>query len=71
MNKISPSKLIHSKWTRVSPLKNERHFIVSKVEFGENSTISHCLIEAVISRRVEEINWIELKDNNIWKHGWK
>ena len=71
MNTISPKKLIHSKWTRVSPLNKERHFIVTKVEFNENSVITHCSIEAVITKRVEEINWIELKDEKIWLYGWK
>ena len=71
MNTISPKKLIHSKWTRVSPLNKERHFIVTKVEFDDNSAINHCSIEAVITKREEEINWIELKDEKIWLHGWK
>ena len=71
MNRIIPKKLIHSKWTRVSPLNKERHFIVTKVEFDENSAIIHCSIEAVITKREEEINWIELKDEKIWLHGWK
>ena len=71
MNRIIPNKLIHSKWTRVSPLNKERHFLVTKVEFDENSAIIHCSIEAVITKREEEINWIELKDEKIWLHGWK
>ena len=71
MNTISPKKLIHSKWTRLNPSNKERHFIVTKVELDENATITHCSIEAVITKRVEEINWTELKDDNIWKHGWK
>ena len=71
MNRIIPKKLIHSKWTRVNPLNKERHFIVTKVEFDENSAIIHCSIEAVITKREEEINWIELKDEKIWLHGWK
>ena len=71
MNRIIPKKLIHSKWTRVSPLNKERHFIVTKDEFDENSAITHCSIEAVITKREEEINWIELKDEKIWLHGWK
>jgi len=25
----------------------------------------------VINKRMEEIEWSELKDNNTWKHGWK
>ena len=71
MNVINPKKLINSKWTKLNPLNSERHFIVTKVEFNENSTITHCLIEAVITKREEEINWIELKDEKIWLHGWK
>lgn len=71
MNVINPKKLINSKWTKLNPLNSERHFIVTKVEFDENSTITRCLIEAVINKRVEEIEWSELKDNNTWKHDWK
>ena len=71
MNVINPKKLINSKWTKLNPLNSERHFIVTKVEFDENSTITRCLIEAVITKREEEINWIELKDEKIWLHGWK
>jgi len=71
MNVINPKKLINSKWTKLNQLNSERHFIVTKVEFDENSTITRCLIEAVITKREEEINWIELKDEKIWLHGWK
>ena len=71
MNTISLKKLINSKWTRVKPINKERHFLVTKVKFEENSIITHCVIEAVINKREENINWIELKDDSIWMHGWK
>ncbi len=71
MNAISPKKLINSKWTKVNPVNKERHFIVTKIEFDENSTIIHCFIEAVITKQEKEINWIELKNEKIWLQGWK
>jgi len=71
MNPISPKKLINSKWTKVNPVNKERHFIVTKIEFDENSTINHCFIEAVITKQEKEINWIELKNEKIWLQGWK
>ena len=53
------------------PVNKERHFIVTKIEFDENSTINHCFIEAVITKQEKEINWIELKNEKIWLQGWK
>ena len=44
MNAISPKKLINSKWTKVNPVNKERHFIATKIEFDENSTINHSLL---------------------------
>ena len=71
MNKISSKKLINSKWTKIHSLDNERHFLVTQVELDENSNVNYCTIEAVITKREENINWIELKDDSIWMHSWK
>ena len=30
-NALSPKKLLHTKWTAVSPLNKEKHFLVTKV----------------------------------------
>lgn len=53
------------------PIKKEKHFIVSDVEFDEEGVVVSCLIEAVISRRSFPINWHELEDDSRWLHGWK
>lgn len=71
MNKINPKKLLHSKWTAVTPTKKEKHFIVSEIEFDEEDVVVSCSIEAVMSKRSIAINWHDLKDNSNWVHGWK
>ncbi|MFT4519959.1 MAG: tryptophan-rich hypothetical protein [Halioglobus sp.] len=71
MNKINPRKLLNSKWTAVKPMKNEKHFIVSEIEFDENELVVSCCIEAVMSKRIIPINWNDLKDESTWAQGWK
>ncbi|WP_123322218.1 TIGR02450 family Trp-rich protein [Vibrio crassostreae] len=70
MNRINPKKLFRSKWTAVSPVKKEKHFMVTEVEFDEGEVV-RCMIEAVITKREEDINWRELTDNQNWLPGWK
>lgn len=71
MNPVQPKKLLHSKWTAVSPVQKEKHFMVTKVEFDENGEVIVCEIEAVLSQRVREIQWQSLKDQTIWRQGWQ
>ena len=71
MNKINPKKLLNSKWTAVTPVKKEKHFIVSEVEFDEENLVVSCNIEALISKRSMPINWRDLKDDSNWLQGWK
>jgi tryptophan-rich hypothetical protein len=71
VNKINPKKLLNSKWTAVKPLRKEKHFLVTELEFDEEGDVVHCLIEAVISNRSVLIQWKELKNNDNWLQGWK
>lgn len=71
MNPINPKKLLHSKWTALTPLKKEKHFLVTEVEFDEEGQVIHCLLEAVISKRSESIEWQTLKNEEQWLQGWK
>ncbi len=71
VNQINPRKLLNSKWTAVDPVRKEKHFMVTDVEFDEDGAVVHCLIEAVISRRSERIDWRELKNPEHWLQGWK
>lgn len=70
MNKINPRKLLNSKWTAVTPVNKERHFIVSGIKFDEEGIVVSCSIEAVMSKRSVPINWHDLKDDCDWVHGW-
>jgi tryptophan-rich hypothetical protein len=71
MNKINPKKLLNSKWTAVSPINKEKHFMVTELEFDEEGDVIHCLIEAVISNRPALIEWPELKNKANWLQGWQ
>ncbi|HEA19160.1 MAG TPA: TIGR02450 family Trp-rich protein [Pseudoalteromonas prydzensis] len=71
MNKITPKKLLHSKWTAVSPVNKEKHFIITDMEFDEEGIVISCIIEAVMSKRQVAINWQDLKDQQRWLQGWQ
>ena len=71
MNKINPKKLLNSKWTAVQPREKEKHFLVSDIKFDDEGEVTLCLLEAVISRREESIDWTTLKNNEVWLQGWK
>lgn len=71
MNKINPKKLLHSKWTAVSPKDNEKHFIVSDLEYDQDDFVIKCVIEAVLTNKKQEINWQDLKNSENWSHGWQ
>lgn len=71
MNNINVKKLINSKWTAANPVNKEKHFLITELEFDENNNVTHCLIEAVISHRAQQIDWIELKESEHWQQGWK
>ena len=75
-NRFSKSKLIGSKWTAL-PCEQERsnvpykHFLVlgwCERQLGKHSEMIE--IEAVLTRRVYEINFKTLKNADYWKMGW-
>ncbi|MGN2614190.1 TIGR02450 family Trp-rich protein [Aliivibrio fischeri] len=70
MNKINPKKLLNSKWTAVNPIKKEKHFLITEIEFEDNEVI-HCSIEAIMTKRIQSIDWKELKNQANWISGWK
>ncbi|MGB0848921.1 MAG: TIGR02450 family Trp-rich protein [Thiolinea sp.] len=71
MNRINPKKLLHSKWTSVTPVKKELHFMVTEVEFDEEGAVLSCTLEAVLTKRSRLIEWRELQNEQQWLHGWK
>ena len=71
VNRISPGKLLHSKWTAVAPTNKEKHFIVTAVHSDANGVPQTCTLEAVHSGRESELDWRELRDNGRWQIGWQ
>lgn len=71
MNQINPRKLLRSKWTAVSPINKEKHFIITDIEFDEEGVVIRCEIEAVMSKRTQLIDWRQLKEQDVWLQGWK
>jgi len=70
-NPVNHKSLLHSKWTKITVLNKEKHFIVSELEFNEDKKIIHCVIQAVINQAEYDINWRSLKDGNQWLIGWR
>ena len=70
MNPVSPTKLLHSKWTAVRPVNKEKHFTVTEVEYNEAGAVVHCVIEAIHSNNEYAIDWRELKKTDNWRQGW-
>lgn len=71
MNRINPAKLLMTKWSAAEPKQKERHFIVTRLIYNEAGTINACELEAVINKKVYQIDWQELKDSTLWIMGWK
>ena len=71
MHRINPKKLLHSKWTAVSPVNKEKHFMVTELKFDEEGNVIHCVLEAVLTNREMPIDWQALKDTANWRQGWK
>ena len=71
MNRINPRKLLNSKWTAVDPVRREKHFLVTEVEFDEEDKVVRCVIEAILSGRAEPIDWQDLRNSDRWLQGWK
>ena len=68
---LHPKKLLLSKWTAVSPVAKQKHFLVTKViQIEPDDPIEIIEIEAIYSKKVSQINWRELKDETVWLQGW-
>ena len=70
--KISPKKLLLTKWTAVTPHARQKHFLVSRVIQPDlpDAPIELVELEAVFSKAVQVIPWRELQNPDIWRQGW-
>ncbi len=72
MNPLNPKKLLLSKWTAVTPVAKQKHFLVSRVIKPEMPTdpIELVEIESVFSKATQVIAWRDLQDADFWRQGW-
>jgi len=72
MNPMNPKKLLLSKWTAVTPVAKQKHFLVSRVIQPELPTdpIELVEIESVFSKETQVIPWRNLQDADVWRQGW-
>ncbi|WP_093395097.1 TIGR02450 family Trp-rich protein [Halopseudomonas xinjiangensis] len=57
-HRINPAKLLHSKWTAVTPANRERHFMVVKEHVDD-------------LERVMDVDWRQLTNLDTWIPGWR
>lgn len=71
--RLSPNKLLLTKWTAVMPRNKEKHFIVTKVIDPEvpGAAIERVELEAVHSGHSRIVRWRSLTDATQWRQGWK
>jgi len=71
-NRVSPKKLLLSKWTAVHPERKEKHFLVTKVFEPEilGQAIIEIELEAAMTGRKFCMPWRELKSREHWRQGW-
>jgi len=71
-NRLSPKKLLLTKWTAVTPVHKEKHFVVTRVVLPEPpaTRIDDVELEAVHSRRSVLLRWRDLTDGSRWRQGW-
>jgi len=72
MDPMNPKKLKLTKWTAVSPVKKQKHFLVSKVIKPESpdDPLEWVEIESVFSKSTQIIRWRDLENDQIWRQGW-
>ena len=71
MNRFSVAKLKLSKWTAVTPVDREKHFLVTDVLCDADGRTERCVLEAVHSGREQVIDYRELRDSDVWRMGWQ
>jgi tryptophan-rich hypothetical protein len=72
MNPLNPKKLLLSKWTAVTPVAKQKHFLVSRVIQPElpSDPIEMVEIESVFSKSSQVIPWRDLQNAKVWRQGW-
>jgi len=71
--RLSPRKLLLSKWTATEPRDRERHFIVTRIvpPATPGALPDEVELEAVLTKRSWILPWRALTDADHWLQGWR
>ena len=69
-HRLTPCKLLLSKWTAVRPQNREKHFLVTELFCDEEGTVLEVELQAVLSKRTQRLDWRLLQDAEQWLMGW-
>ena len=69
-HRLTPRKLLLSKWTAVRPQNREKHFLVTELFCDEEGTVLEVELQAVLSKRTQRLDWRRLQDAEQWLMGW-
>jgi tryptophan-rich hypothetical protein len=72
MNPVNPKKLLLTKWTAVTPVAKQKHFLVSRVIQPELPTdpVELVEVESVFTKATQIIAWRDLQNDTVWRQGW-
>ncbi|WP_312231786.1 TIGR02450 family Trp-rich protein [Pseudomonas sp.] len=70
-HRLTPRKLLLSKWTAAKPQNREKHFLVTELFSDEDGTVLQIELQAVLSKRAWRLDWRELQDAERWLMGWR
>lgn len=70
-HRLTPRKLLLSKWTAAMPQNREKHFLVTELFCDEEGTVLEIELQAVLSKRVQRLDWRVLQNAEAWKMGWR
>lgn len=70
-HRLTPRKLLLSKWTAARPENREKHFLVTELFCDEEGTVLEVELQAVLSKRAQRLDWRQLQDAKQWLMGWR
>lgn len=70
-HRLNPRKLLLSKWTATQPKHREKHFLVTELICDEEGTVLQVELQAVLSKRTEQLDWRVLQNPEQWRMGWR
>ncbi len=70
-HRLTPRKLLLSKWTAARPQNREKHFLVTELFCDEEGTVLEVELQAVLSKRSQRLDWRQLQNAEQWLMGWR